>query len=255
MPLPIGDVLNRRSDLSTFVVHLARDHAANDTAANRFASIIAERRLSAGEPRGWAMGVRTNGALVLSAAQQATQRAVCFSETPLEHIYSMFADIANRDVRLRPYGLAITKMVARRSGVNPLWYVDISMGHPWRIRTALNRIVERSVADGWFQDVQDMFPVVEGMLTRRDPNGQVAFQREFWWEREWRHVGDLDLVPMWNKILWLCPEQEMPAFIAAVRNAGGDPNADVFCIDPNWGLERIVGHLIGLGVDDLTPFS
>jgi hypothetical protein len=73
----------------------------------------------------------------LSAEQQATQRAVCFSETPLEHIYSMFADIANRGVRLRPYGLALTKMVARRAGINRLWYVDITHGHDWKIRTAL----------------------------------------------------------------------------------------------------------------------
>jgi hypothetical protein len=201
------------------------------------------------------MGVRRAGALVLSAEHQATQRAVCFSETPLEHIYSMFAEIANRGVRLRPYGLALTKMVARRAGINPLWYVDITHGHDWKIRTALNRVVERSVAEGWFDEVRDMFPIIEGMLTRHDAQGDVTLQREFWWEREWRHVGDLDLAPVWDKILWLCPEAEMPDVTARVRGAGGLADAAIFCIDPNWGLERIIGHLIGLGANDLTPFA
>ena len=60
----------------------------------------------------------------------------------------MFADIENRSYRLQPYGLALTKMVARRSGINPIWYVDISQGHPWKVRNALNRLVESSVAGG-----------------------------------------------------------------------------------------------------------
>ena len=44
----------------------------------------------------------------------------------------------------------------------------------------------------------------------------------------------------------------MPDVIARVRRAGGVADAAVFCIDPNWGLERIIGHLIGLGANDLT---
>ena len=36
-----------------------------------------------------------------------TQRVVCFSETPLEHTCALFANIANRQVRLRGYGVAL----------------------------------------------------------------------------------------------------------------------------------------------------
>src|SRR5205823_3398667 len=100
--------------------------------------------------------VRQDGALVLNNEQRETQRVVCFSETPLEHIYSMFADIQNRTYRLQPYGLALTKMVARRAGINPIWYVDISSGHPWKLRNALNGLVRRSVSEGWFNDVREL---------------------------------------------------------------------------------------------------
>jgi hypothetical protein len=82
----------------------------------------------------------------------------------------------------------------------------------------------------------------------------VTFQREFWWEREWRISGDLSLAPIWDKILWLCPEDEIDEVTAAAAQ-GGNAGVAVYCIDPNWGLERIIGHLIGLGVDDLTPFG
>jgi hypothetical protein len=109
---------------------------------------------------------------------------------------------------------------------------------------------------GWFDQVKDLFPAIEGMLTRRDALGQITFQCEFGWEREWRCVGEeLDLRPMWQKILWPCPELAFPDIRAAVQNAVGDAAAPVWLIDPNWSLERIIGHLVGLASDDLTPFA
>lgn len=37
---------------------------------------------------------------------QQSQRVVSFSETPLEHIYSLVADILGRQINLKPHGLA-----------------------------------------------------------------------------------------------------------------------------------------------------
>lgn len=255
--LRIEEVLNRRTDLSTFVVHLTGDHGAGGSAKERLLSIIAQYQLRAGtEPRGWARTLKhPDGSPVLTAEQRETQRVVSFSETPLEHIYAMFANIANRNVDLRPYGLAITKMVARKVGINPVWYVDMSEGHPWLIRDALNDLVTRSCHEGWFTDVASLFPFIEAMQTRRDHRGRLI-QAEFWWEREWRYVGDLLLFPIWNKIIWLCPEAEIPEIEARVRAAYNGPAAgDPHCIDPNWSLERIIGRLAGLGDEDMTPFG
>ena len=158
----------------------------------------------------------------------------------------MFANIATRTYRFKPYGVALTKMVARLVGINPVWYVDVTTGAPLRIRTALNTLVTRACSDGFFDEVKDMFPAIEPMFTRTDSLGNVTSRNEWWWEREWRHVGDLDLASIWTKLLWLCPEAEIDDLEALVRAAGGDSGEPVYCIDPNWSLERIIGHLMRL---------
>jgi hypothetical protein len=50
----------------------------------------------------------------------------------------MFAPIAGRRVDLEPYGLAFTKLGARRKGANPVWYVDRTAGaaHQWKVAKA-----------------------------------------------------------------------------------------------------------------------
>ncbi|MEU7970696.1 hypothetical protein AB0B48_01485 [Micromonospora sp. NPDC049089] len=56
----------------------------------------------------------------------ATQKVVCFTETPLEHTWMMLEDIDKRDVHFQPYGLAVTKTTARLAACNPVWYSDIT---------------------------------------------------------------------------------------------------------------------------------
>jgi len=238
--LDIREVLNRRSDLSTFVVHLTREREGR-SAKESLLSIIGDRRLRAGQPMGWALG--TPG-IQLNEEAKMTQRVVCFSETPLEHAYALFADIAARQVKLSGYGLAFTKMVARRVGINPVWYVEFTPGGVRPLANALNAVVQAAAAAGDMgaSEIWKLTPFIEGMGSWGEPRRY----REFWWEREWRHLGDLDLGPTWDKTIWLCPEDEIDEIKAAT---GGRP-----CIDPQWSLEQIIGYLSGLSLDDMTPF-
>ena len=144
MPQSIRDVLNRRNDLSTFVVHLTREFDDVPPADN-LRRIIQQRRLKARTPMGWAATQDDSSNL-----QAQTQRVVSFSETPLEHIYSLVADIASRRVNLRPYGLAVTKMAARRLGVNPVWYVDMTPGRTWEAAAAVDALRDAAIASGSF---------------------------------------------------------------------------------------------------------
>jgi hypothetical protein len=246
--LTISEVLNRRTDLSTFVVHLTRD-SETGTARDNLVSIIEERRLRAGDSKGWA----TWDGFGLNEDALATQRVVCFSETPLEHVHSLFAEIDGRALQFRSFGVAFPKMVARWMEVNPVWYVDLSrapgMWRDWPIKDALNALVvaARDGNDFGAHPVARLTPFIEGMGSFPNGNGGVR-QREFSWEREWRHVGDLDLAPWWSKALWLCPESELDHFQRLVGDGG-------YCIDPAWGLERIVGHLMGMAGEDMTPFA
>ena len=121
MSIAIEDLLHRRSDLSTFVVHLTKDTADGVSAKDNLLSILDSKTLRAGQPMGWAH----DQANMTGGAALASQRVVCFTKTPLEHLYAMFADIRGRSVKLRGYGVALTKIVARGMGINPVWYIDI----------------------------------------------------------------------------------------------------------------------------------
>jgi hypothetical protein len=78
-----------------------------------------------------------------------------------------------------------------------------------------------------------------------------GYKKEFWWEREWRHLGDFDLP---GKFLVLCPLNEMLE-IRDAENEGVEEHDQLRArfIDPRWGLETIIGHLAGFDIDDLGP--
>jgi hypothetical protein len=94
----IGQVLNRRTDLSTFVVHLTK-LSTEKSAFDNLQAILHAGRIEARSPMGWAP--REAQAVGPNAAN--SQKVVCFSETPLEQVYSMYADIPGRSVRLEPF--------------------------------------------------------------------------------------------------------------------------------------------------------
>jgi hypothetical protein len=257
--MKIREVLSRRTDLSTFVVHLTRDwvEVLDDVgpmfvpAGDSFRQIIRERLLRAITPMGWAKDQDDPQ----DVAKQ-TQRVVSFSETPLEHIWAMFVEIEDREreVKLKPYGLALTKIVARQLGVNPVWYVDMTPGHEWLARP-LWQLKEEAVDSGVFhtKPAAQLFPFFDWM---GGPFSENPTSKEFWWEREWRHRGPLALGPIWQKIIWLCPAAEHDEFRRLVQEATPeDETASSVFIDPAWGLEEIVAHLAGFPETDVSVFA
>ncbi len=250
--MEIGDLLHRRADLSTFVVHLTKDDAKS-TAGEKLERIIRKSRLRAGSAMGWAQDRRISKNQPVTNVGGESQEVVSFSETPLEHIYSLFADIEGRRVNLQGYGVAFTKMVARERGANPVWYVDRTAGasHQWRVAAALDdlaRFAVASPADPQSANVGKILPFFEVMGTWPDS------QKEFWWEREWRHVGHFEF-DLEEVALWLAPEQEHAHFEAVLDKALGPGAQRPRCVDPEWGLERIIARLVGLKQSQVTPFG
>jgi hypothetical protein len=87
-----------------------------------------------------------------------------------------------------------------------------------------------------------LFPFMEQMGTWPNAN-----PKEFWWEREWRHAGNLELLA--TGVIWLCPESEIDQINVRVgRNLTP-------WIDPLWGLEEIVAHLAGFPPNEVSPFT
>ena len=54
MSVPIEELLNRRTDLSTFVVHLTKDTEDGPTASQNLRSILKSKTIRAVRPMGWA---------------------------------------------------------------------------------------------------------------------------------------------------------------------------------------------------------
>lgn len=233
--MKIDELLHRRTDLSTFIVHLTRD-TEGSTAQENLASIIDDRILYARTPMGWAAGQDDP-----HDATRQSQRVVCFSETPLEHVWALAADIEGRQVQLKPYGVAFTKFKARESGVNPVWDVDMTPGRDWVIANALNLMRDTAIATGDFhaQPAADVFPFFEPMGTWPETT------REFWWEREWRYVGDFNVPTIGH--FFLCPEDEIEGFCpqrTGEQTHEWNRRKREF-LDPRWGVERIIAHLGG----------
>jgi hypothetical protein len=242
----IREILHRRTDLSTFVVHLTR--ASNGlTGLGALASIAASNVIEARTAMGWARQYDEP-----DAQPNESQRVVCFSETPLEHVNLMLGPMQpSRSVELEPYGVAFTKLKARHLGINPVWYIDQTPGRDWILSQALNELrdwtANSAAAAGQpfhIYYLARIFPFIEQMGTWPS----VGTQKEFWWEREWRHVGPVAL-PV-RGVLWLCKAEEHSQL---EELAGGRLLRP--WIDPRWGLERIIAHLAGLPADEITPFA
>src|SRR5579862_7757618 len=122
MAMSIEELLHRRNDLSTFLVHLTRD-GGGQSALQNLISMLSSNVIEARNVYGMGRTMSHN-----NPAFAESQRVVCFTETPLEHAWIMCQEIENRAFQFGPYGIAFTKTWARREGVNPVWYIDITVG-------------------------------------------------------------------------------------------------------------------------------
>ena len=244
--MKIENAIARRSDLSTFIVHLTRDYKGA-IAKNNLIAIIGKRCIEARNKLGHAKQELEKG--FLSADSQKT---VCFTETPLEYIYLLCENIEDREVQYQHYGIAFTKRVARDLGINPVWYVDISpSGHDW-LSNPINKLILEALTGKDKEEKQRRFedsniariaPFIEQMGTKRN-----GYRKEFWWEREWRHRGDFKLP---RNVIILCPEDEHEFF----RKTAKEAHQEAQVIDATWGLEQIIAHLAGFTKEEIEIFK
>jgi hypothetical protein len=239
-PTDLKEILNRRSDLSTFLVHLTRDFKGK-SADDRLASILRDRKLEAKSIYGLLRDRRSD----LTDAAKDAQKVVCFTETPLEYAYLMMQKIDGREYEFGPYGVAITKKMGRIRGVNPVWYLDITPGHDWLTVNA-NALAMRFINGGCIdKHLAALFPFMEQMGTGTRASDGQAYKKEFWWEREWRHRGDFDLED--SRFICLCPEDEMDDFEELIE----ENEHEATCLDPRWSLEKVIAKLSGFPAWDV----
>lgn len=240
--MDIQQLLARRSDLSTFLVHLTREYPDGTSAKDNLKSILNDKVIEARNPYGSALShlrklnAQTNENL-------NSQKVVCFTETPLEHIRLLTEQILGRKYEFGPYGIAITKRAARMWNVNPVWYLDITPGHDW-LTKPLENLIDAEIRNKTFatSDVAKLTPFIEQMGTGTGTEGE--YFKEYWWEREWRHVGNFSLH---MKFIVICPEKDY-------GEATDSLLPKMPFIDPSWSLEQIIGRLAGFKAEDIDPF-
>ncbi|WP_219459996.1 abortive infection system antitoxin AbiGi family protein [Nonomuraea rhizosphaerae] len=186
-------------------------------------------------------------AITRSTPYEASQRAVCFTETPLEHTWMMCQPIAARSVRLSSYGVAFAKDWARRRGVNPIWYIDITPGHDW-LTNPLDRLIKEAIAQlalspihptSDVPDILKLTPFMEQMGTGTRSTDGASYRKDFSWEREWRHQGDLNFT-VDDVVTILAPETDHVSFVRDLSAQRSAFERTPPLLDPNWSLERMI---------------
>lgn len=250
----IEDLLHRRTDLSTFLVHFTRTHGGR-SAKQRLTSILWEDRIRASTP----MGMAAKFALEVQGDRPRFFRSQCvvsLTETPLEHAWMMCHEIEARQHEFAPYGIAFTKAWGRSKGINPVWYLDISRrGIDW-LTKPVNAMVTAAVEAGDYRhEIFKLAPYMEQM-------GPIGGGRvkEFWWEREWRLAGsDLQFRPR-DVVAVLAPARYHESIASDLEDLciedGVDPDyyGDLHYIDPTWGLERIIARLANVPDEEAGPY-
>ncbi|MFF1822610.1 abortive infection system antitoxin AbiGi family protein [Kribbella sp. NPDC058245] len=254
----IEDLLQRRTDLSTFLVHLTRTSDDGIGALDNLQSIIRAGTIKARKAFGPACKLQSH-----LAGSSATQKAVCVSETPLEHIWMMLESIDGRAVHFEPYGLAITKTTGRKAGFNPVWYSDITRrGVNWP-STAVNLMVQEALDRATGPDGK-----VDQYTLQREPVFQLTpyfeqmgpikqGRKEFWWEREWRKVDDYHLSFPTKVVALFAPEHEHAVLHDFLAQLDADQRTHWVerpILDPRWGLERMVVALARIEAHQIGPF-
>jgi hypothetical protein len=237
--MEIREILARRSDLGTFLVHLTKDGPRRDAKA-RLTSIVESLTIQARTPFGQAAKKLQD-----ENHNADSQKCVCFTETPLEYLNMLHGRVEGRQVELAPYGIAVTKKQGRAKGVNPVWYLDITPGHTW-LTGPVDELIEEALSDDFENHpIAKLAPFIEQMGTSRIGRG---YRKEFWWEREWRCKGDFSLP---YPFLVVCPEDEIDEFEALIEEHDDVVARRAKIIGANWGLEQIIGRLAGFSRDDI----
>lgn len=251
----IEDLLQRRTDLSTFLIHLTRDVGDGPTARENLLAMIDNEFITARTPFGPAREYEPH------LQFPATQKVVCFTETPLEHAWMMLQDIENRQVHFQPYGLAITKTTARKAGCNPVWYSHMALERGKfehfpiaSINALIQDAVRRARVDGTNIDSERLSeePIFRLTPFFEQMGYTTTLRKEFWWEREWRHIGDFHLGPP-GIVAILAPAHDHDRLredLVKIHESWGQRPI----LDPEWGLERMLVALSGIRDQHIGPF-
>jgi len=230
MALTRDQVLQLRGDLSQFLIHLTRtgpvtirkdifpqlnsDQIVNHTAKQRLERLIKAKQIKAISsfgyfhykvPKTYPNGYTHNAQ---SCVVRQWLKAVCFTETPLDHIHIQTQPILGRNLHFESYGLAFKEDFIRRQRGTPVMYFESTNQS---IKAALDDMAISQDA----QKFKSMMPLYESFGKRIYGSGPDV---DFRWEREWRSIDDVSFE--WSDVAFgLCKNADNTFFSQMVSNA------------------------------------
>lgn len=197
-------------DMSPFVVHFAKP-SVKHTAYDNCLSILGKRRIEA------------RGRFGTGKNYEASPKSVCFSEIPLHQLKRLA-------IKRGPYGLGFRKEFLIKRGGGPIMYAYKDTPHAEAIRQLVFKAKDSPTDPIW-----KVAPFV-------DQPGEYGPRRYFYeWEREWRHVGNLDFHQTEPAFL-IIPEDDHVIAREFFNDAEAEelgPNYSCAFIDPYWTVERV----------------
>jgi hypothetical protein len=226
MARDIDDVLDFRTDLPPFLVHLTRsgfrarspedfdETLGGQTAADNLREILESCKIRPGRiPPCDPVSPARYGCSTKDMEADDLRRffhAVCFSETPLGQVHALL-DIDGRWVDLQPYGLVFRKERLVAKGVSPVWYVNNVPGDKDPVFRMMAQLTKAKP-----EVAEQVLPLMSlfGQKIRPWGAGPQEGEVDFRWEREWRlpasqaplrFDGD-------DVFVGLCPDDEIVDF-------------------------------------------
>lgn len=232
----INDVLHFREDISPFLTHLT-------TTEENLHSILTEKCLKSGEAfvSSASYGLAWEN---LTQQQKLMFRAVCFTDTPLREISSMF-EISKRKKNFKPFGLLFSKVRMRKNGVSPVLCLNNEAYSQEDTRVALQELgINKPDVGMKILPLFSHFGETTGELKAMD----------FTWEREWRYpayLGDLNFSAQ-DVFIGLCPEENIEEFEGAFGNKFKLKEIPLKFVDPmrssKWYASKLVGARNRMGL-------
>jgi hypothetical protein len=225
-------LLQKREDLSPFLIHLTRtgdvrlykdiyglpqDNRHPLEAKQSLESIIKNKTIKAVSPYGYfnfkVKQERANGTFrnPESRVERKWLMSVCFTETPVDHVYLQCQQIAGRQLHFQPYGLAFFEQSVRRRKGNPIFYAETTNQ---LIRSAWDQIPTLPNCS----DFKGIMPLVEGFGPPWYQGRFSPSEIDFRWEREWRVAGHFKF-DFGDVAFGLCETDAIPHFEKLVGGA------------------------------------
>ncbi len=222
-PLSKEEFLDKKRDYAPLLVHLTKDKKGENgnpiPAMQVLDSILAEKKLRAFNP----YCIFNSKLQSLESDLRKKFNVVCFTETPIDQIGLLLQPVQGRGFLLKAYGLVFKKKDIRMCEGNPVLYVH------GRLSSPLWEIFDNAVKNKFSKQEDKLL----ALISKCDDS------IDFHWEREWRIVGDLELVrtEIWNNIYCgLCPEEDILHFENKYK--------PVTFISPYWGINKILEKLV-----------